>query len=208
MKTFKNVLNLDEMTPDELDKRNFYRGFPCPHGHVIRDKDEHWCYHCVKKIKSNICGFDISYLDALYRNKYQHFFNTVQINSFKEHWHWTSSKKRLIFPSYRSFNSSRQSDNISIHKLMYHLAWGDVGSLSVARICDDKHCINPLHLASVWNRFAYPKEVHPMEFVIKPEKLLQSFYVPKELILESQYKNTIQHPLEVSEDLPAYHEDE
>lgn len=208
MKTFKNVSNLDEMTPNELDKRNFYRGFPCPHGHVIRDKDEHWCYHCVKKIKSNICGFDISYLDALYRNKYQHFFNTVQINSFKEHWHWASNKKRLIFPSYRSFSSSRQSDNISIHKLMYHLAWGDVGSLSVTRICDDKHCINPLHLASVWNRFAYPKEVHPMEVAIKPEKLLQSFYVPKELILESQYKNTIQHPLEVPEELPAYHKDE
>ena len=47
-----------------------------------------------------------------------------------------------------------------------------------------------------------------MDCVIKPEKLLQSFYVPKQLVLEGQYKKTIQHPLEVPEELPDYHEDE
>jgi len=196
------------MTDKELDKHSFYKGFPCLHGHVIRDKQEHWCYHCVKKIRSNICGFDVSYLHSLYRKKYEHFFRLVNIASFREHWHWNSNKKRLTFPSYRSFDSSKQCDNISIHKLMYQIAWGDVGRLTVTRICNDKHCINPLHLASPWNRFAYPKEVHPMDIEIQPKKLLQSFYVPKALLMEQRYKNTIQHPLEVSEEPPPYHEDE
>ena len=198
-----------ELSEKELAKYELYRGFPCVHGHVVRHVHEHWCYACVEKIRNNICGFDISYTDIHYRSLYQNLLAKVSMgDSFNQHWLWDDSTKRSNFPSYRSFYSGKRVDKVSVHKLIYQLAWGDVGNLTVTRICGNKHCLNPLHLASRFNRFAFPTSIHPMDCVIKPEKLLQSFYVPKELVLEGQYKNTIQHPLEVPEELPDYHEDE
>ena len=59
---FKYIRDVDNASDEELDKQGYYRGYPCPHGHEIREKNNHWCYHCAIKIKSNICGFDLNYL--------------------------------------------------------------------------------------------------------------------------------------------------
>ena len=56
---FRYFPDIDSMSEKELNEFDYYRGFPCPHGHNIRDKENHWCYHCAIKIQSNICGFDI-----------------------------------------------------------------------------------------------------------------------------------------------------
>jgi hypothetical protein len=114
----------------------------------------------------------------------------------------------VVFLSHRSFYHKKNMDNVSIHKLMYQLAWGDVGTLSVTRIFPDRETINPLHLASPWNRFAYPKEIHPMETKFDYSKLLQTYHVPLPSLMAVMYRNTIQHPLEVPEELPEYHHDE
>ncbi len=52
--SFRYVENINDLTQKELNKYGYYIGFPCAHGHVIRDKKEHWCYHCVKKYCGNI----------------------------------------------------------------------------------------------------------------------------------------------------------
>ena len=53
----------------DLDEQGFYHGFPCMFGHTIRDKEEHWCAECVKRIMSNVCGFDVNFIAEPYRNE-------------------------------------------------------------------------------------------------------------------------------------------
>jgi len=202
-------IKFDDLPDDVLDALNLYHGFPCLHGHTVRNKDKHWCYECALNIQANRCGFDINYLEPLYwRRPYIELLNNLKINSSAEPWYYKDNRRRIGFYSHRSLGKENMKDNVSIHKLIYQLAWGDVGSLSVTRIHPDRNTVNPLHLKSYWNRFAYPREIHPFEPKFNWEKILQAHHVSPNEIMESQYKNTIQHPLEVSEELPAYHEDE
>lgn len=203
----KPFLDLEDWTDQALEEKNLYRGFVCPHNHTIRYKIDHVCVACEEKILNNICGFDVSYVNQEYRKYYQQLLNAVDIKGYKDHWHYKFKNKRLNFPSYRSNYSKSFSDNVSISKAMYQLAWGDVGRKNVLRICDDPNCINPLHLKTDINRFAYPASVHPMECKIDYSKILQSFYVPLTDLTHANYRQTIEHPLEVPEDLPDYHED-
>ena len=62
---FRHVKNIHELNDSELHNHGYYRGYQCPHGHEIRDIENHWCYECVLKIKSNICGFDLNFLTDL-----------------------------------------------------------------------------------------------------------------------------------------------
>lgn len=36
--SFRYVEDINNLTEKELDEHGYYIGFPCPHGHVIRDK--------------------------------------------------------------------------------------------------------------------------------------------------------------------------
>ena len=67
---FRYIPNIENISQKDLDVAGYYKGFPCVYGHVIRDKKDHWCYHCAIKIQSNLCGFDINYLHTDYKIKY------------------------------------------------------------------------------------------------------------------------------------------
>ena len=55
---FRHVNAIESLEEERLNELGYYTGFACPHGHLIRDSNEHWCYECAKKILSNVCGFD------------------------------------------------------------------------------------------------------------------------------------------------------
>jgi hypothetical protein len=203
--------------PTETDD-DFYPGEPClyPEHHIDRDsltprsmrhKEDHYCRECVKKIKENRCGIEVNYIYINYLHACRNLFNLLEINSVNDHWYWHGRRERLVAPSYRS-TADKPTDNVAVRKLIYAFAWGDVGTVRVNSFCGDPHCMNPLHLESKFNRFAYPRNIEPLCVERDPKKLLQSFYVsPLDLALE-RYKKTIEHPLEVPEELPDYHEDE
>ena len=210
---FRYIHDIDKVSKDKLNEKGYYIGFPCVHGHVIRDKKEHWCYHCIKKIKSNICGFDINYLHTDYKTKYQKLWTKINIKSLDECWEVDLPGKRepyrVCFPSYRSQYTCQKSENITPHKVIYNCAWGDIGSNFVTRICNNPWCLNPLHMISRWNRESYPKKIKPFSVKFEAKKLMR---ISKALLLnrqneiiEEKYQKTIENPLYVK-DIPDYDE--
>lgn len=211
---FRYLQNIDSFSDQQLADNDYYRGFPCPHGHVIRDSSYHWCYECVKRIKSNICGFDINYLHNQYKHRYGDLWRKVNITFSEDCWEIkTPSGKapgRICLPSYRSQYSKQRVENVTVHKAIYQCAWGDVGSLTVTRLCGNTKCGNPLHMISSWNRGKPPQKVTPLDIEFKAEKLMlyaRSINTQKDIseIINSAYKNTITHPLE-AKDPPTYDE--
>jgi hypothetical protein len=211
---FRYLQNISQFSDEQLKEHDYYRGFVCPHGHRIRDNTYHWCYECVQKIKSNICGFDINYLDANYKHKYGSLWKGVEITHPEDCWQTKNLTgnvpKRVCMPSYRSFYSSQKAENITLHKAIYLCAWGDVGSLTVTRLCGNSACSNPLHMISSWNRGMPPQKVHPLDVAFKAEKLMLyarslNEGLSMKQVVQQEYKNTITHPLEAN-DPPCYDE--
>jgi hypothetical protein len=201
---FRHINDVSALSEKLLNENGYYTGFPCPHNHFIRDSKNHWCYFCVKKILSNVCGFDINYIHTDYKIKYYKLWNQLEIKTPEECWEIASSDiytpKRVCFPSYRSNYSKQKSENVTFHKAIYQCAWGDIGSLVVTKVCGNPKCGNPLHLISSWNRLYPPGSVTPFEIVFKPEKLM--LYGKREgdpVLLEREFKQTISHPLEHKE---------
>ena len=106
----------------------YYRGFSCPLGHQIRDKKEHWCYQCVRRIQGNICGLDINYLHNIYQQDAREVLSLVEIKKPTECWpihleddlyREYKTPKRINFPSYRTGQMDRRTDRVSIHKAIY-----------------------------------------------------------------------------------------
>lgn len=197
---FRYVPNITALSTDELTQHGFYDGYPCAHGHTIRSLDNHWCYQCATKIRDNICGFDLNYLHPDYKHKYSSLWNQIAVGDPGECWEAPGlTKKRICMPSYRSLYTKDKSTNLNAQKAIYQCAWGDVGSMFVTRICDNKNCLNPLHLVSSWNRLFPPATISPFDHEFKPEKLMQFARSQDEtqvrLLRERQYKRTIQHPL-------------
>tara|TARA_R100001594_G_scaffold150532_1_gene212202 strand:+ start:9758 stop:10429 length:672 start_codon:yes stop_codon:yes gene_type:complete len=210
---FRYINNIDRLTDDELEEKGYYRGFPCVHGHTIRDIKGHWCYHCAMKIKSNICGFDLNYLGNDFKNKYYRLWQRIKVKDPDECWPidlpGVKAPHRVCFPSYRTFYSKQKSENVTAHKAIYQCAWGDVGSMVVTRMCGNPWCGNPLHMVSSWNCGFPPKNLHPFDTEFNAEKLMRickarTVNREQEIITES-YKATIAHPLHVK-DAPDYDE--
>ena len=177
----------------------YYRGFPCAHGHVIRDANDHWCYHCVQKILSNVCGFDINYLHKLYKVKYESMWRLVPYQEFSCCWENHSLNKRFCFPSYRSLYREQKSENVTSHKLIYQCAWGDVGSFSVTRLCGNSKCVNPLHLVSSWNQNLPPKTINPFVTSFNYEKLMLASKreredLPLDEVIRKKFRMSITNP--------------
>lgn len=209
--TFVYLKDVDSLSDEELDAKGYYRGYPCAHDHVIRDKQMHWCYHCAAKIRDNICGFDINYMNANYKHKYAALWAKIPVGHLEDCWEApTITNKRLCMPSYRSAYSSQNSSNVTVHKIIYQCAWGDIGAMFVTRVCGNKKCLNPLHLISSWNRTFPPGLISPFEYEFKAEKLMQFAQVREQkqlqLLRERKYKHTIQHPL-VHRNCPDYDEE-
>ena len=210
---FRYIHNIDKLSKAKLNQKGYYIGFPCTHGHVIRDKEEHWCYHCVKKIKSNICGFDINYLHTDYKTKYQRLWNNIDIKNFNECWQVNLPGKRaphrVCFPSYRSQYTCQKSENTTPHKVIYNCAWGDIGNVFVTRLCSNPWCLNPLHMFSTFNRRLYPKKIQPFSTKFDAAKLMRLSKAKtlnrEQEIIEEKYTKTIKHPLTVK-DAPDYDE--
>ncbi len=211
---FRHVGGIEALEEDRLNALGYYRGFACPHGHLIRDSEGHWCYECAKKILSNVCGFDINYLHADYKHKYAKLWKKITIGFPEDCWEMEApggtTPKRVCLPSYRSGYSRNKSENVNIHKAIYQCAWGDVGNMVVTRLCSNHKCANPLHMVSSFNRSYPPASVTPLEVDFKAEKLMlfnrqsqrESGIRP---VIEKEYKNVITHP-EYVKDRPEYNE--
>lgn len=213
--TFRHLSATSLESDEALEQQGYYRGFPCPHGHTIRDKEQHWCYHCVRRIQSNLCGFDLNYLSPFYKTKYHHLWSQVQIGHATECWPikgpGTGAPKRICMPSYRSHFSKQKAENLTIMKAIYHCCWGDVGSLMVSRVCGNPRCGNPLHMVTSWNRLLPPHRLNPFETKFVAEKLLHYERlrldgIDPNLAIERLYKNTVLHSLE-TKIAPKYDED-
>lgn len=213
---FRYIKNIDDCDDKQLEEHGYYKGFVCPHGHNIRDLTSHWCYECAKRIKSNICGFDINYLHPQYKTKYQALWKRIDVSHSDQCWNLKASsasasrQQRVCLPSYRSFYSKNLSENVTIAKAIYQCAWGDVGAFSVTRLCGNGMCCNPLHMISNWNRGMPPKNVWPFDIDFEAEKLMlysrgQNTGVNIKEATEQEFKHTITHPEEVN-DRPYYDE--
>ena len=212
---FRYIPDIENISSKDLDKAGYYKGFPCVYGHVIRDKEFHWCYHCAIKIQSNICGIDINYLHNDYKMKYFRLWKNVKHNLLDPEMCWPiyapgiKAPKRVCFPSYRTFYSDQKAENVTFHKAIYQSTWGDVGALFVTRICGNPWCGNPLHMTSRWNRRYPPERMDQFCVEFDAQKLMRiskaKLLNRDAEIIKENYKNTIAHPLEVK-DTPDYDE--
>lgn len=199
---FRFLPSIDDLDDIQLEEAGYYRGFVCPHGHVIRDKAENWCYHCVHKIQSNICGFDINYIHVEYKAKYEKIWKKIGIGPMDECWPIDTpgpyTPKRVCMPSYRSAYSHQKSENLSFHKAIYNCAWGDVGGMFVTRLCSNPRCGNPLHMVSSWNKLFTPERIHPFEIEFNAEKLM-AYGRNKEnpLVFNGNFRQAITFPEDI-----------
>jgi hypothetical protein len=196
---FRFVPHIEDLDDAALSDAGYHRGFVCPHGHTIRDVKEHWCYHCVHKIQSNLCGFDINYLHVEYKTKYQKLWKKISIGSMEDCWSIDTpgpyAPKRVCMPSYRSSYSHQKSENLSFHKAIYNCAWGDVGGMVVTRLCGNPRCGNPLHMVSSWNKLFSPEAIHPFELEFQAEKLMAyGKNKDKPLVFNQVFRNAISFP--------------
>ena len=201
---FRYIPNIDDLDAEQLDRLNYYRGFPCAHGHLIRDSKKHWCYHCALKIQTNVCGFDINYLHRHYKVRYETLWRSIPHGGFDECWVMKGDKERITFPSYRSLYSERFTEYVYIHKLIYQCAWGDVGNAWVTRTCKNPRCFNPLHMKSAWNQTNPPKEISPFSTKFQYEKLMlagrrELEELPADGPVVPHFKMPIAHPKEREE---------
>ena len=210
---FRYVPRIDSLDDSQLKTHGYYRGFPCPFSHTIRDVDGHWCYHCAVKIQSNLCGYDVNYIDPYYKKQIIKLWQFIEVGDWEDCWQLklpgTKTPKRTCFPSYRAAYSQQLSENISPHKAIYLCSWGDIGSMPVTRLCKNPWCGNPLHLVSSWNRLFPPQSLAPFDRNLNPAKLMAitkarvTGQVHK--LIEASYRPTITHPLGVK-DAPDYDE--
>lgn len=206
-----NFRFLPNEEPETLEALSYYNGFSCPLGHRIRDKKDHWCYHCVRRIKGNICGLDINYLHNVYQEDARALLNLIEIKNPDECWPIVLPKdsnlkacvpKRVNFPSYRTGQMDRRTDKVSLSKAIYTFTWGDVGSMRVSRRCRNNWCGNPLHMCSSWNRANVLKDFHYLDLELNPKKLLlmakrHRLNLPIEDLIAMSYRPTIASPQDV-----------
>jgi len=195
---FVYVPGIEFLSDEELKEKGFYKGMVCPHNHAIRSLEDHSCYKCVRKIQSNLCGFNINFLAAQYKHKIRDLLNDTDIREFDECWESDRAKGRIRIASHRS-TDERPTDNVTAAKVIYGAAWGDVGKATVIRSCKNTKCLNPLHLYSSYNAFYFPQQVHPFVVDFYTERTLSIHrQLKKEGKLEEhfmlQYKETITHP--------------
>ena len=144
-----------------LEEQGYYHGFPCHLGHTIRDSTHHWCYHCAVKIRANICGCDVNFIQEDYRHYLYRVIQAIQFESDSDPydnpmgcWHIKEGYKAPSYPSWRSFETGRLADRVQPKKILYQAFWGDVGKLYVttaSNLCGDERCVNPLHTATSLN---------------------------------------------------------
>ena len=210
---FRYVPGIDSLDEGQLDEHGYYKGYPCPHHHHIRDKQNHWCYHCVVKILSNTCGFNTNFLHPYYNHKYEQLWKNIEVGDLDECWEidlpGSKSPKRIGFPSYRSRFTGRAIENVTPHKVIYQCAWGDIGAMTVSRACGNPWCANPLHLVSSWNIGLPPASITPFIRTFEPTHVMALIKAKKEgreqELIQRYHKQVIRNPL-CAKDAPYYDE--
>jgi hypothetical protein len=203
--SFVFIQDISVLSDEELNEKGYYRGFPCAFGHTIRNTKEHWCYHCIMRIKSRLCGLDVNYINIHYKSKAYAFWKKVNIGQSNECWNIKTkgklSPRRICFPSYRSEFSTQKAELVTPHKIAYQTTWGDIGSSIVTHTCKNKWCCNPLHLQSRWNQGYPPDAVMPFVLEFDPKKLMAVGRAKRlnreDELLQTIYRKTIISPYEV-----------
>jgi hypothetical protein len=146
------------VTRPDFIPNHFYKGQSCVHGHELRHKMHHWCLHCAVKIVKNNCSANINEIDMSHYSYYTPIFVNLPVP--------TDASKCWIMPNgrlpsnhqrpkysaltYRSPFINR-AESIFLSRFVYFLFWGDVGTLTVKRLCKNSCCWNPFHLKTVFN---------------------------------------------------------
>ena len=157
VKERKNFRILDPSK--NLEEQGFYRGLPCPYEHTIRDSTHHWCYQCVVKIQTGLCGLDINYVHEDFSHYAVKALDMIDVKGPNQCWpvkefDKQGKPKRLAFPDYKQNAREVSPNKLTLKKIMYTLFWGDVGKEVVTNLpgCTDPTCCNPLHLTTIYNR--------------------------------------------------------
>ena len=174
---------------ETLEGQGFYRGLPCPYEHTIRDAKHHWCYQCVLKIQTGLCGLDINYVHEDFSHYAVKALEMVDVGGPGECWpvkalDKSGRPKRLAFPDYKQNAKEIAPNKVTIKKIMYTLFWGDVGKESVTNLpgCTDPTCCNPLHLTTIYNRDIKPRKMFNYLCLKRDESKIA-------LLLNRHYKN-------------------
>jgi hypothetical protein len=174
---------------ETLEDQGFYRGLPCPYEHTIRDAKHHWCYQCVLKIQTGLCGLDINYVHEDFSHYAVKALEMVNIGEPGQCWpvkalDKSGRPKRLAFPDYKQNAKEIAPNKVTIKKIMYTLFWGDVGKESVTNLpgCTDPTCCNPLHLTTIYNRDIKPRKMFNYLCLKRDESKIA-------LLLNRHYKN-------------------
>lgn len=174
---------------ETLEDQGFYRGLPCPYEHTIRDSKHHWCYQCVLKIQTGLCGLDINYVHEDFSHYAVKALEMVNIGEPGQCWpvkalDKSGRPKRLAFPDYKQNAKEIAPNKVTIKKIMYTLFWGDVGKESVTNLpgCTDPTCCNPLHLTTIYNRDIKPRKMFNYLCLKRDESKIA-------LLLNRHYKN-------------------
>ena len=199
----------------------FYLGQSCPHGHKRRHKKYHWCLDCALKIQLNQCGADINKITTSHRWCYWQLLPYLSNDlDLKECWivpshKRSSNEKRPVYSTYtyRTFKTGKM-ETIMLSRFIYYWFWGDVGNLTVKRLCNNHCCWNPLHLKSIFNPNTPPNEIIPFNLEIdlynanqyakKLEETTHSLLPVKHIIPDPKTKANIEigSPFRPLEEIP------
>ena len=164
VKERRNFRLLDLSQP--LEEQGFYRGLPCPYEHTIRDSTHHWCYQCVVKIQTGLCGLDINYVHEDFSHYAFKALDMVDVRGPNECWPVKAfdkqgKPKRFAFPDYKQNAREVAPNKVTLKKILYTLFWGDTGKEVVTNYpgCSDPTCCNPLHLTTIYNRDTKPRRM-------------------------------------------------
>ena len=148
---------------------------------MFRDEDHHWCEKCVRKITSNICGFDINFLSSRYRKpSVVRLLKSLPLDLGPDEC-WPiedchDENKRIVIPR-PSKTYETAYTKTAYRKLLYLLFWGDIGKARVSMNtpphgpCADPNCCNPLHMVSAFNVSpTAPRDFSYLNLEIDPEK--------------------------------------
>ena len=162
------------------EESGYYEGFPCLHGHTLRDIKHHYCYYCAQRVISNFVGLDISLIHEAYANTTHKVLNALtEFGDFNRCWPeialhpcGTARIPQYSWPTYNSLINGKRQEKVGIGKILYTMFWGDPGRLRVTRTCSTKTCCNPLHLTTSLNLTPAPKNLSYFSAEYNPEKML------------------------------------
>lgn len=177
MRTSRKTGHLDDLirvsTNPLLIPDLFYIGQECPHGHYRRHKKYHWCLDCAIKIRRNTCGANINKTSVAHRWVYWKVLPYLPSDlNPQECWiipdqrrSYNETRPCYSTYTYRSYFTGKP-ESILLSRYFYYWFWGDVGNLTVKRLCKNPCCWNPLHLKSIFNHPEPPSNIDLLNFDI------------------------------------------